>query len=57
MSDTPGIIHQLDEILRLQPDLSEQAHAIAEINKQLQSLEPIDTVPQHNLRAESLAAA
>jgi hypothetical protein len=43
MSDTPGIIRQLDDILRSQPDLSEQAHAIAEINKQLQSLEPIDT--------------
>jgi uncharacterized protein DUF6173 len=53
MSDTPGIIEQLNEILRSQPDLSEHANAIAQINKQLASLpnmadqlralEPIDT--------------
>jgi hypothetical protein len=50
---SPGIIEQLDEILRSQPDLSEHAHTIAEINKQLASLpnladqlralEPVDT--------------
>jgi uncharacterized protein DUF6173 len=53
MSDRPGIIVQLEEILRTQPDLSEQSQAIAEINKQLDSLpnladqlrlvEPMDT--------------
>lgn len=43
MSDTPGIIEQLDQILRSQPDLSEHAHTIAEINKQLASIPPLDT--------------
>jgi hypothetical protein len=48
-----GIIEELNEILRSQPDLSEHAERIAEINKQLaslpdltdqlRSLEPLDT--------------